>query len=171
MRIVHLILLVLLPAALLAQQKTRPCDLPEGKQFDFWLGEWEVSWKGADGAVKMGTNKIHKVLDSCIVEENFEGGPLKGRSYSVYNPKTKLWQQTWIDNQGGYLVFTGAFKDGKMELRTPVQKNATGQKVISRMVFKNIEKDSLNWDWQQSSDGGITWKDLWLISYKRKTAE
>ncbi|HEX8734313.1 MAG TPA: hypothetical protein VF721_03250, partial [Pyrinomonadaceae bacterium] len=32
-----------------AQPPTRPCDLPEGKQFDFWLGEWELKWPAGQG--------------------------------------------------------------------------------------------------------------------------
>jgi len=152
-----------------AQQPKRPCDLPEGKQFDFWLGVWEVSWKGPDGKVSKGTNTVQKILDSCIVEEHFQGGPLEGKSYSVYDPQSKLWKQTWIDNQGSYIALSGWFKDGKMELRTGPRKGPSGKTAIFRMVFRNITADGLQWDWQQSEDNGKTWTDAWLITYKRKS--
>ncbi len=35
--------LSLLWAGSLSAQQTRPCDTPEGKQLDFWLGEWQLT--------------------------------------------------------------------------------------------------------------------------------
>jgi len=155
-------------------KQQRPCDTPEGKQLDFWVGEWELSWPaeqfgGPAGDSGHGTNTITKILSECIVQEEFRfpQGNFNGHSVSVYNAKKKHWQQTWVDNQGGYLLFTGDFKDNKMELRTePANRN--GKEFISRMVFKNIEKNSLDWDWQNSTDGGKSWNDQWNIHYKRK---
>ncbi len=159
----------------LAAQEARPCDTPEGKQFDFWLGEWDLSWPaeqwgGAEGGLGHGTNAITRILDDCIIHEAFRyaGGDFDGHSVSAYDSKKKQWQQTWVDNQGSYLLFTGEFKDGKMELRTePYERN--GKTVVSRMVFKNIEPNSLDWDWQRSEDGGQSWHDVWNIHYKRRT--
>ena len=161
-------------AGTLAAQQTRPCDTPEGKQFDFWLGEWELTWPaeqfgGKKGELGHGTNTITRILGDCIIQEEFRfpGGKFDGHSVSVYNIQKKHWQQTWVDNQGGYLLFTGEFKDGKMTLRTaPFQRN--GQTFISRMVFKNITYNSLDWDWQRSPDDGKTWTDQWNIHYERK---
>ena len=148
----------------------RPCDLPEGAQFDFWLGEWDVTWTDAKGQTQKGSNRIHKILGSCIVEENFSGGGFEGRSWSVYNPQTKKWQQTWVDSTGGYMVFTGTFADGKMELRMAPVKTKDGKNLVRRMVFRNIDKNGFTWDWQSSVDDGKTWKDLWVLTYSRKTA-
>ncbi len=147
----------------------KPCTQPEASQFDFWLGEWELSWEGQDGQQGKGTNKIYRALGGCVIHENFAAtdGSLIGQSWSMYVPRTGEWKQTWVDNQGSYLLFTGKFEDGKMELRTaPFERN--GKTFISRMVFKNITENSLNWDWQRSEDNGATWVDVWNIQYKRK---
>ena len=152
----------------------RPCDTPEGHQLDFWLGEWELSWPaeqfgGKPGDQGHGTNTVTRILDDCIVQEafHFPGGSFKGHSVSVYDARAKLWRQTWVDNQGGYLAFTGKFEDGKMELRTaPYERDGTTY--VSRMVFRDITPDGLRWDWQRSKDGGKTWQDLWNIRYQRK---
>lgn len=152
----------------------RPCDLSAAKQFDFWLGKWELSWPaeqfgGKPGAKGHGTNSITRILDGCIIQESFHfpDGNYKGRSLSAYDARAGVWRQTWVDNRGGYLTFTGGFKDGKMELRTaPYQRN--GKTFISRMVFRNIRANSLDWDWQRSADGGKTWQDVWNIHYERK---
>lgn len=152
------------PVIAQGQKPQRPCDTDAGQQFDFWVGQWDLTWTDAKGNEQKGTNHIRKVLDSCIVEENFDGGGFKGRSYSVYNTKTKEWQQTWVDNQGGYLIFTGNMAEKDMVLMGQERQNPKGQKVVNRMVFKDIQKDSLVWHWQTSADDGKTWKDLWVIN-------
>ena len=152
----------------------KPCSQPEASQFDFWVGEWELTWDsqqtgGAEGQEGKGTNKIYRILGECVIHENFTAadGSLIGQSWSMYNPRTREWRQTWVDNQGSYLLFTGKFENGEMELRTaPVERN--GQTFISRMVFRNIEANSINWDWQRSTDNGETWVDVWNIEYQRK---
>jgi hypothetical protein len=36
------------------------------------------------------------------------------------------------------------------------------------MVWHNIGKDSLDWNWERSDDGGRTWKALWKTHYARR---
>jgi len=133
-------------------------------QFDFWLGEWNVSW-GDDGA---GTNHVTRILDDKIVQENFTGGALHGLSFSVYDAERRLWCQTWVDNQGGYLDFTGTFADGKMILsRSAI---VQGQACKQRMVWFEISADKFEWNWERSDDDGATWQVKWNIHYSRKFA-
>jgi hypothetical protein len=146
-------------------QPPSPCRLPEARQFDFWIGEWDVTW-GEDGS---GTNTVTLELDSCVIVENFDGNPtfdFRGRSFSSYNPETGKWEQTWVDNNGGYITFVGEYADGKMELRT--RRTVEGEELINRMVFYNIAEDSLDWDWEKSTDDGKTWELLWRIHYTRR---
>ena len=77
-------------------------------------------------------------------------------SGSTYNAQLGKWQQTWVDNQGSYLDFVGDFEDSKMVL----QRSATvgGKEVLQRMVYYDIRKDSLMWNWERSEDGGKTWQ-------------
>ena len=51
----------------------------------------------------------------------------KGMSVSVHNAITDLWQQTWVDNNGGYLDFTGGFQNEVMTLSREVERE--GQKI------------------------------------------
>lgn len=144
---------------------TPRCSLPEFHQFDFWVGEWDVTW---NDTVK-GTNNITKGLGNCVIQENFSdpSNNFFGKSFSVYNPDKKQWEQTWVDNEGSYMAFTGEFKDGRMILSRSFT-NKKGKQVIQRMVFFNIKLGSLDWSWESSSDDGKTWKQNWLIHYKRK---
>jgi hypothetical protein len=152
----------------------KPCEEPNASQFDFWLGEWDLTWPaeqtgGKKGETGKGTNSISKMLGRCVVREDFNSldASLIGHSVSLYNATQGMWQQTWVDNQGSYLLFTGKFEAGRMILKT--EPFLRGEKTaINRMVFRNISSDSLDWDWQTSVDNGATWKDLWNIHYAKK---
>lgn len=148
------------------------CASPEFRQFDFWVGEWSLTWPASavsDSKAGQGSNRIERALDDCVIIEHFTGAPginLRGMSVSTYNKRARRWQQTWVDNSGGYLDFIGEFRDGRMILsREAVLEN--GKKLLQRMVWKNIKSDSLDWSWERSEDGGGTWKVLWPIHYQR----
>jgi hypothetical protein len=139
-------------------------DNSTARQFDFWLGDWNLTW----GDDQHGVNRIRSILDGKVVQENFESDGadrLVGLSVSAYNPVDQKWRQTWVDNQGSYLDFVGDWQGDKMIL----QRNAVveGQPVIQRMVWYNIEADRLEWNWERSSDDGQTWKVIWKIDYTR----
>jgi len=143
----------------------KPCSSPEARQFDFWIGEWDLSW-GEDGK---GTNVIKAIYDGCVILENFDGTPsiaLKGMSVSTYSPISGEWKQTWVDNNGSYLDFTGGIEDEKMILSRKFSRN--GKDIHQRMVWYNITKEELDWNWERSDDGGSSWKIMWKIHYKRR---
>lgn len=170
------ILTLLLALALpLAAQNPVPCSAPEAAQFDFWIGAWDLTWQGPQGGTPAGqtghaVNVIEKTLGGCVIQENFEGATgFTGKSWSVYNAAAGEWRQTWVDNSGGYLLFTGSFADGRMELRTePRERNGTT--FVFRMVFENITDAGFDWNWQRSRDDGATWEDVWNIRYQRRPA-
>src|SRR5512147_2031180 len=104
-------------------------DIQPENQFDFWLGDWDATW-GEDGK---GTNCVERILDGKIVQENFTAPDFQGMSASCYDPERKLWCQTWVDNNGTYLDFTGKFEEGKMIL----SRDATvkGEACKQRMIW------------------------------------
>jgi len=167
-------IIVFLGASMAVEAQTNPCSSPKAAQFDFWLGEWELSWPaeqsgGVTGQTGRGTNRIEKIMGDCTVQENFSfaDGSYQGKSWSVYNPRSGVWQQTWVDNGGAYLLFKGGFENEQVELRTEPREQ-DGKTLVNRMVFSNISETGFNWDWQRSEDGGESWSDLWNIIYTRK---
>jgi hypothetical protein len=162
-------------AALVAQSSNpaappNPCVRAEQKQLDFWLGEWDLTWPGdKPGETGHGTNSIRRILDGCVVQESFSGGdsmPLRGTSVSLFDVTGK-WKQTWVDNEGSYLDFSGGLDNGFMIFqRESVRRDGT--KAMQRMVWKNITANELDWSWESSADGGKTWQVQWPIHYKRK---
>ncbi len=151
-----------------AQNQTQ-CSDPEASEFDFWLGDWNLSWKDSEGKTQTGRNKINKILGGCVIEEDFstEDGSFTGRSFSVYNPTKGYWEQTWVDNSGGYMNFTGGMDGDKMILSRSIT-DKSGKVIIQRMVFYNISEKQFTWDWENSTDGGSTWNLLWQLNYMRE---
>lgn len=165
----HLLFIVLISVAgssVNAQNKQKPCTAPEAAQFDFWVGSWDLYTADSNA----GSNTIYKVMDGCAVQENFESNKqhYSGKSWSMYNPQLKIWQQTWIDNQGGFIYLTGKFENGAMTLTDQSKKMSNGKEQVYRMVYHNITRDSFDWDWESTTDSGVTWVNNWHIHYKRK---
>lgn len=139
---------------------------------DFWVGDWNLQTLSPDTSQESGiregkaTNSIRKILDGCVIEENFEAPGLSGSSYSTFSKNRGFWYQTWVDNSGSYMPFIGIFEDDRKIFRMEAERN--GQKMLLQMVFYKIEENSLTWDWERSTDEGDTWKLLWRIEYSRR---
>lgn len=155
-----------------AKAPAKPCTEPQQKQFNFWIGEWDLTWLGEKpGETGHGGNSIKRIMGGCVVEEQFTGGTsmsLRGMSVSTFVTLAGKWKQTWVDNDGSYLDFVGEFKDGQMILSREATR-PDGTKILQRMVWKNISPDEFDWSWEASKDGGKTWQVNWPIHYKRKT--
>ncbi len=170
MRIVWFVLLAACLAV--AEGPAHPnCALPQQKQFDFWLGDWELTSPGEKpGEVLHSTNRIKRIVGGCIIQESFQSGgesPLIGTSLSVFDATAGKWKQTWVDNDGSYLDFVGEFKDRQMILVREAAR-PDGTRFLQRMVWKNISANELDWSWERSKDDGRTWEVVWPIHYKRK---
>lgn len=133
---------------------------------DFWLGQWNLTW-GSDGTA---TNTIARGLDGNVIIEQFDARPgdkLVGMSVSVYDKRADTWKQTWVDNTGSYLDFTGGPNpDGTFEMFRGA-KDADGNAILQRMLWYNIRAGSLDWNWERSTDGGQSWETVWKIHYER----
>lgn len=148
-----------------AQANARPCTRsPQARQFDFWIGEWDVQ----AGGQAAGTNSVQLILGDCVVFENWSGaGGGSGKSFNFYNATLGKWQQTWVDDRGGVLQFIGEFKDGAMRFQGETLA-PKGNKVMHRLTFFPLAADRVRQLWEQSSDGGKTWNVAFDGTYTRK---
>jgi hypothetical protein len=107
--------LFLAGAAALAEDRS-PCDTPQHRQFDFWVGDFQVFGKTSAFAA---TNRITTNLAGCAVEEHWT--PLKGprgRSLSTFDARDGHWHQTWVAEDGRPFRMTGGLgADGVMSMR------------------------------------------------------
>ena len=91
-----------------------PCATEEYKQFDFWLGTWEVH--GPQGQYA-GRNVIEKMEGGGLIRENWTNASgTTGQSYNFYNPVTDEWRQLWV-SAGSIIDYTGGLTEtGSMKL-------------------------------------------------------
>ena len=123
-----------------------PCDAPEHRQFDFWLGEWDFVVPG--GPPQRPTNTITADPDGCAIDENFVTPTgVNGRSVSFYNPANQQWHQTYIDDMGTRLRMSGKLEGGTMLLYTDAS---------SRFGW-TPGTDEVRYYGETSPDGGVTW--------------
>lgn len=152
-----------------AKKNQRPCAYAaENRQFDFWLGEWEVST--TQGGVPAGNSKIELILEDCVVQENWksQSSTYAGKSYNIYNAALKRWEQYWVDNVGGNIFFYGGLKDGVMDYWTDELRQPDGTKLKRHLQFIKLGPDTVRQFSQGSSDGGKTWKVEYDFMYRRK---
>jgi len=130
------------------------CSAPENRQFDFWLGEWNVTNpKGA----RAGSNRITAEEGGCILHEHWRGAKGgTGQSFNLYDATDGKWHQIWVDNQGGLLQLSGGLVDGKMVLEGPGRGSA-GETVINRIVWAKLDGGKVRQTWTVSNDDGKTW--------------
>lgn len=58
------------PATATPANRPKPCTTrPEYRQFDFWIGEWDVQ----AGGNQAGTNSVQLILGDCVIFENWIG--------------------------------------------------------------------------------------------------
>lgn len=139
----------------------------DSHSFDFWIGKWKIAYIDNKGDTLHGTNTILPTLDGQVIQENFVSDVgFKGTSISVYNPQTKMWNQAWADNSGGFFHFVGDMDSGNPVFKTlPIQQNDKTK--VQRMIFREITEHSLTWDWQKSEDNGQNWTLMWRIWYSK----
>jgi len=148
-----LILAAALPLASL-HAAPAPCSTPEYAQFDFWLGDWDVTNPAGKPA---GHNHVTKEYGGCVLQEHWTGaGGSVGSSFNIYDPVRKLWHQTWVDNGGTLLEIEGGLKDGSMVM-TGEQLQPDGKKLLNRITW--TPKDGkVRQFWETSADGRRTWQ-------------
>ena len=129
------------------------CTAAAHRQFDFWLGDWDVT----DGKGKAaGRNRIVSLHDGCVLQEDWSGaGGFTGTSLNAYDADRKTWHQTWVDNNGGVLQLDGTFADGKMTLAGVSLDD--GRKVQQRITWERLPDGRVRQLWESSKDAGTTW--------------
>jgi hypothetical protein len=142
-----------------------PCSAPENRQFDFWVGDWDVTRPDGTPA---GTNRIEVILGGCVLHESWRStdGKSVGQSFNVYARDGK-WHQTWVDNGGGLLELTGGLEDGRMVLSQRMTR-PDGTTVLHEMSWEKLEGGKVRQHWRVSRDEGKTWTDAFVGIYSPK---
>ena len=156
---------------LLAQTATppaaKPCTAAENRQFDFWIGDWDVTT--ADGK-PAGANLIRPILNGCVLHESWKGrGGFIGESFNTLDARRKVWHQTWVDGAGGTLLLDGKFNSGSMILSDQDAPGKADRNAINEITWTPNADGSVRQHWRTSADGGKTWVTAFDGRYVRSS--
>lgn len=140
----------------------RPCSAEEFRQFDFWLGEWNVEAPANPGAVSR--SSITSTNGGCTIHEHYRSpAGYQGSSLNFYDAARKRWHQTWIDNEGQPLYLEGGRQGGSMVLAT------TGDpRNVERITWTPLPDGRVRQHWESTADGGETWTTVFDGYYSRR---
>jgi hypothetical protein len=137
-----------------------PCADPARRQFDFWLGEWQVH---DPTGREVGHSRITPLFDGCAVREEWRGvGGVQGTSLNTYSVANGRWHQTWVDSSGDLLLLDGGLVEGAMVLE------GTSGGARQRITW-SVEGDdgtAVRQLWETSTDGSA-WTTAFDGRYSR----
>jgi len=142
-----------------------PCKAsPEFRQFDFWIGEWDV--KNQQG-VPSGSSSIQLILGQCIIFENWAGGSgTNGKSFNIFDTNDKKWHQTWVDDKGTFTHYIGGLINGEMVVTADTI--VSGKPTLAKMTFTKMPNGDVRQHGENSTDGGKTWTTSFDLIYSRR---
>lgn len=148
------------------KEKQKPCSGTKFHEFDFWLGEWNVTRVGNPESAPA-KSKISRMNDCVILEEYEASSGYSGKSFNLLDSSTNEWQQFWVDNEGGYLYFTGHFENGVLQFMSKGLDENRKPK-WTRMLFSKLEGNKVRQYIEESQDNGMTWTKAFEGIYSRR---
>jgi hypothetical protein len=142
------------------------CQSAPYRQFDFWIGEWDVTnMKPPAGRTPpVSKSRISRVLDGCAVLEEYEtANGYAGKSLNFHDGKSGKWHQVWIDNGGAPLFLEGAMEGSAMVMRDRSDP-------VNRITWSPVEGGKIRQHWEISRDGGRTWQTSFDGMYTPRAA-
>ncbi len=150
--------------------KAYPClQLPQARQFDFWLGDWDV-YVTANPTIKAGFNRITRLSGGCVIFESWEAmGPHNGVSINYYDPADSTWKQKWAGSGMDILEFydgkrTGNAMQFRWDARSPDGTTAPG-----RLTFTELTPGKVRQHSERTADQGKTWITVYDFTYIRRS--
>lgn len=141
------------------------CEDAEYRQFDFWLGKWNVTTPAGKVA---GTNVITQSLNQCVLHEHYTTpSGFEGNSYNIFDKQTNQWHQTWVDNSGTLLKLDGGLVNGAMVLSGP-GKMQDGTEVVHKISWSVNDDKTVRQHWEMSKDDGLSWSTLFDGTYTKE---
>ncbi len=142
------------------------CTAPEHRQFDFWLGNWDVYRTGSDQLV--GRNLIEKLYDGCTIRESWAPvGGAGGASFNTWRPDEKVWRQTWVDASNKHADFKGGLEGDAMVIAGRWQGvNGPGTDGFVRITYRKQPDGSVRQLGMISTDEGKTFQPSFDLTYR-----
>jgi hypothetical protein len=130
----------------------------QARDFDFWLGSWEVFSAGGE---LIGTSRITPLYDGRVIAESWTGeSGVLGTSLNAWDDERGVWHQTWMDSTGSVLLLDGALSDGRMVLEGVTGTGSDGSNPGQRQRITwtpSADRREVRQLWEMSDDGGGSW--------------
>lgn len=149
-----------------AESPPRACTAPEHRQFDFWVGQWDVY--RTDTGDLAAHSLIEKLYDGCVIREHWM--PLQGSaggSINNYVADEQRWHQTWVSGENARVDFHGGRVGDKMILTGFWENSAgLGKHGLIRMTYSKLPDGSVRQLGELSTDHGVTWTKSFDFNYR-----
>jgi hypothetical protein len=144
------------------------CDRSEHRQFDYWVGEWDVRPAGQPDTAPTPLGNVIRLEDGgCVVTEHWTTPRMTGRSVNIYDRTRGQWHQTWVDSTGGLHEYWGAVNaEGDLVLHgsTPVAAAGNARQAV-RLTFFNLGPDRKTPDRVRQFSEVLGADGRWTTSY------
>ena len=152
-------------------QRPAGCTSTESRQFDFWLGEWDVSPGRSPVVIAESSITLHD--QGCVILEHWR--PFRnahGHSINVYDATEGKWRQTWADASGARTEYSGSVDaEGVIRLDnlSPPQPGAPGGG--QRMNFQRLDANTVQQWGEAYSEAQQSWTTTWSFTYRRRSMQ
>ena len=146
-------------------QQSSPCTSSQLRQFDFWIGDWEVIDSRGQ---RLGSNRIERILNGCVLYESWTGvSGTRGHSFNAWDPSDTMWHQSWFDNEGTILNISGGMINGEMVMEGE-RHLADGTRQLERITWTPNADGTIRQLWQSSRDQGMRWTVVFDALYRKR---
>ncbi|QNP41943.1 hypothetical protein [Lysobacter solisilvae (ex Woo and Kim 2020)] len=145
------------------------CEGAEHRQFDFWLGEWDV-YGGAQGEQLLGHNRIERSANGCWLVEHWQGASGNhGTSTNAWDAAYRVWRQFWVGGDGVVLRLEGG-REGEAMVLAGELPDGKGGTQRQRIRWTPQADGSVVQHWETSDDAGASWQSSFRGVYRRRAA-
>lgn len=155
-----------------SNQELLPISEDKERQFDFWLGEWDVQNRHLTNGQWQETGQARALIQSIAggkaILEQWEGtarSPLHGFSVRTYDDELQKWVivLNWHGGQpSAFSQMHGEFDESRGEFFPP----GNGPHGV-RFTFSKPRAESCQWDQAARSAGQPDWTTNWIMSFTR----
>jgi len=151
-------------------QRPAGCTAAENRQFDFWLGEWDVLPSSSQSGVLVAESTISLHDQGCVIMEEwrpFAGA--HGHSINIYDATDQNWHQVWMDATGRRTVYRGVLQDDvlRMDNLNPLpDQNGNPQRL--RMSFQALDANTVRQWGERFDEASSQWTVAWDLTYRRR---
>ena len=140
-----------------------PTSVPVNKEFDFWIGDWEVT--GSDGAV-LGWSRIIAQPGGRVLHEiwsDAKGGG--GNGWLAHNAGTGEWRYLYASRDGSFAELLGGVVGGRLVLAGTGNPLAKPARQL-RIVWEARPEGTVRQTMEQSPDG-TAWSPAFDGTYRK----